>query len=118
MSGKSKSLSACISQSQSKGEGGKGAGKGTSNKTTSEKTPDIDNGNISKLEGTKGTGPSDVTTEEANSGTGSVSGAAAKRQLQYKKQAEAYILRQDVPSEVKQGVKHYFENIHNTESSN
>ena len=89
---------------------------GTSNKTSNEKTPDNDNGNITMLEGIKGEGSSDVTTEEANSGTGSASNAAAKRQLKYRKQAEAYIQRQDVPSEVKQGVKHYFENIHQTEN--
>ena len=68
------------------------------------------------MEGIKGQGPSDVTTEEANSGTGSTSGGVAKRKLQYRKQAEAYIQRQDVPSEVKQGVKHYFENIHQLEN--
>ena len=116
--GKGKSLQACISQCQSPGKGGKGAGMGTSSKTSNEKTPENDNGNLTSIEGIKGHGPSEVTVEEANSGTGSASGAAAKRQLQYKKQAEAYIQRQDVPPEVKEGVKHYFENIHNTESSN
>ncbi|MBW8017114.1 MAG: hypothetical protein FVQ82_13090 [Planctomycetes bacterium] len=114
--GKGKSLAACISQMESPDAGGKGIGMGTSNKTSSEKTPDNDNGNITSIEGIKGDGPSEVTTEEANSGTGSASNAAARRQLQYRKQAEAYIQRQDVPSEVKQGVKHYFENIHQTEN--
>jgi hypothetical protein len=92
--------------------GGLQAGDGSVDSRTDKKTPDSDNGNIQSMEGIKGQGPSDVTTEEANSGTGSVSGAVAKRKLQYRKQAEAYIQRQDVPSEVKQGVKHYFENIH------
>ena len=105
-----------ISQCMGTKPGGKGAGLGSVDSRTDKKTPDNDNGNITSIQGIKGQGPSEVTTEEANSGTGSASGTAASRQLQYRKQAEAYIQRQDVPSEVKQGVKHYFENIHQTEN--
>lgn len=92
--------------------GGQKAGFGSVDSRTDTTTPEVDNGNYTSLQGLKNTGPSQVTTEESDSGSGASASTGVHRQVEYRQQAEAYIQRQDVPVEVKQGVKRYFENIH------
>ncbi len=63
----------------------------------------------------KGSGPSAVQVQDAESGSGvsRVSTAERKRRFQY--QVEGLVRREDVPEPLKAGVKKYFENIHGTE---
>ena len=72
-------------------------------------------GNPDAITGQKGRGPSQTTVEEAASGTG-VSGrqASGASPAQYSRQLESFVDRPDVPEEVKEGVKNYFQSLHQT----
>jgi hypothetical protein len=110
----------CQKQGNKQGNkpGGNKAGTGSSDAKNDLPTEDLENGELSQLKGTKGAGPSQTMVEEAEDGTGvsSSGGSAIKRT--YQKQVESFVQRQDVPENVKAGVKAYFENIHETEKGN
>ena len=91
---------------------GKGIGSGSADSTNDQFTPDT--GNPDAITGIKGTGPSQTTVEEASSGTG-VSGQRGRAATpEYSRQLESFVDRPDVPEAVKDGVKNYFENLHQT----
>jgi len=73
------------------------------------------NGNLEQLVGQKGSGPSLSKVEEAESGSGVSSGKVSKKAKDFSKQLESFTERDDVPEELKQGVKEYFKNIHATD---
>jgi len=73
------------------------------------------NGNLEQLAGQKGSGPSLSKVEEAESGSGVSSNGRMKRAKDFSRQVESFTERDDVPEELKLGVKEYFKNIHTTE---
>ncbi len=73
------------------------------------------NGDLQQLKGQKGAGPSLSKVEEAESGTGVSSNRITAKARDYSRQMEAFIERDNVPEELKSGVKEYFKTIHNTE---
>ncbi len=92
--------------------GGKKAGSGSVDSRTSAASELFDNGNTVSIQGQKGSGPSQKMTEESDSGSGTASQGRAISEKEYKRQIENFIQREDIPEEVRQGVKNYFEIIH------
>lgn len=70
-----------------------------------------DNGSRDQLQGIKGQGPSNTSVEAADSGTGAASRQVRATEHAWKRQLEAFIQREDVPAEVKAGVREYFKGI-------
>ncbi len=91
--------------------GGKGIGSSTIANRREESDPALNNGNQQQLTGIKGSGPSDTTTEAATEGSGHATRTAKARETVWKHQMESFIQREDIPSEVKEGVKEYFKGI-------
>lgn len=100
---------------QSPNAGGKKAGMGSSLAQRDERDELIDNGQTEALKGVKGQGPSQTTVETADEGTGTSSRGAVARKREFRKQYESFVSREDVPEEVRSGVKQYFESIHQIE---
>jgi hypothetical protein len=92
--------------------GGSKAGTGTDPSRRNETDPLTDNGQTTALKGIKGTGPSLTTIESTAEGSGTSARRATEHNRTFARQYESFIAREDVPDEVKDGVKHYFENIH------
>ena len=69
-------------------------------------------GNESQLSGQQGQGPSDTKVEEAQSGTGVSSKIDRVTSQSMERQLESFVQRDDVPEQLKQGVKEYFKTIH------
>ncbi len=103
---------ACVT-CQSPNAGGKKAGWGSNTARREAQDELVDNGQTTQLKGTKGTGPSLKSVESADDGSGVSSRQATSRVRNYQKQFESFVQREDVPEQVKQGVKRYFEVIHN-----
>ncbi len=97
--------------------GGREAGVGTSDlQRTGEENPIVE-GNAFVLKGIKGDGPSLTQIQEADSGTG-VSGRRGQTvDREFQKQFESFVEREDIPEELKSGVKNYFLQIHQLENS-
>ena len=114
-------LSQCLSQCQGclNGQcnkpgskpGGKKAGNGTVESRRDGSDPLPFTTETMEIQGQKGQGPSDKTIEAADSGDRSGSRRAGARERTYQKQAESFVHREDVPAEVKEGVKNYFKTI-------
>jgi hypothetical protein len=100
------------------GDGGLEPGTGSSSNTNANVNDAPSTGDRSVLKGLKRQGPSINTTEVASDGSGSRSGSNARLIQQYRRQAESFIRREDVPEVVKSGVKRYFESIHQSEEGN
>ncbi len=97
------------------GSNGKKAGTGTDeNKREGESSPS--NGNLTKITGIKGEGKSRAWVEDAQSGSGVSQVRTVERKVDFKRQVEALIHREDVPEEMKEGVKTYFDLLHETET--
>lgn len=92
--------------------GGKKAGEGTDRAINTRTDPLEDNGNTTLLTGQKNHGPSLTAVEDADSGTGVSRLTDRARRQNLQRQLEAFVAREDVPDDVKAGVKAYFENIH------
>lgn len=114
-------LSQCLSQCQSymNGQcdkpgskpGGKKAGQGTVESRRDERDALPFASDTMQIQGQKGQGPSDKMTEAADSGDRTGSRRAGAKERAYQKQAESFVHREDVPAEVKEGVKNYFKTI-------
>ncbi|WP_395735312.1 hypothetical protein [Prosthecobacter sp.] len=98
------SLKACLKP-------GKKAGSATVESRRSESEATQDNGNRDQLTGQKGSGPSNTSIESADSGTGRATRTATLQEKAFQRQVESFIQREDVPAEVKEGVKEYFKGI-------
>lgn len=72
------------------------------------------NGNESQLTGQKGSGPSLTKIEDAQSGSGVSQKRTTGNAQSMGRQLESFVQRDDVPEELKQGVKEYFKTIHQT----
>jgi hypothetical protein len=96
--------------------GGHKAGWGTNTARRNVQDPLIDNGQTTQLKGQKGAGPSVTTVESADSGSGASSRKAEAKQRSFQHQFESFVQREDVPEAVRDGVKQYFEIIHETDA--
>jgi len=101
----------CQSLSQCIKPGGKKAGSATVESRRSESDATQDNGNRDQLTGQKGSGPSNTSIESADSGSGRATRTATVQEKVFQRQVESFIQREDVPAEVKEGVKEYFKGI-------
>jgi hypothetical protein len=90
---------------------GKKAGSGSLENRREGSDPNVNNGNQQQLTGQKGAGPSDTSTESADTGSGRATQTARLQEKVWKRQMESFIQREDVPAEVKEGVKEYFKGI-------
>lgn len=104
-------------QSPFAGKGGLKPGDGTVDSRRDEKDKLNDNGNTTQLKGQKGTGPSLTKIESADDGTGVSNRKAEAKERAFKKQFESFVQREDVPEDVKDGVKLYFESLHSAETT-
>ncbi|MBS3735173.1 MAG: hypothetical protein KGY99_09655 [Phycisphaerae bacterium] len=75
---------------------------------------DADTGELTRLRGQLGSGPSRVAVEHAADGSGVSHLASAERDARFRAQVESFVHREDVPHTLTQGVKRYFELIHRT----
>lgn len=96
--------------------GGKKAGFGSDTARRNEQDALVDNGQTTELQGIKGAGPSDTTIEAAESGSGVSTRRATVRQREFKHQFESFVGREDVPEAVRDGVKQYFQIIHEVDT--
>ncbi|MFZ2281146.1 MAG: hypothetical protein WAW39_25325 [Prosthecobacter sp.] len=101
------SLSQCLGTKP----GGKKPGSGTVESRRVESEATQDNGNRDQLTGQKGSGPSNTSIESADSGSGRATRTATLQEKAFQRQVESFIQREDVPAEVKEGVKEYFKGI-------
>jgi len=95
--------------------GGKEAGVGSIESRREGAEELTDNGNTSQLKGQKGSGPSLTKVEAADDGTGVSSRRGEAKERTFKKQFESFVQREDVPEDVKDGVKNYFNALHAAE---
>lgn len=93
--------------------GGKKAGMGTNTARRDQIDELVDNGMTTQLKGIKGRGSSLTTVEAAEDGSGVSSRQATSNvKRTFKRQFEAFVTREDIPDEIREGVKQYFEVIH------
>lgn len=95
--------------------GGKKPGDGTIESVRNQKDELKDNGQTTQLKGQKGTGPSLTKIEAADDGTGTSTAEKKAVKEGFRKQFESFVQREDVPEDVKDGVKQYFEALHAAE---
>ncbi|MFK5922606.1 MAG: hypothetical protein QM496_10535 [Verrucomicrobiota bacterium] len=107
---KSFSLSQCLKPGSK--PGGKKAGNGSVESRRDGMGENFDQGELTQLSGAKGSGPSQSTVESADDGSGVSSRRTAAKRREFKKQLESFVQREDVPDDVKEGVKQYFMQIH------
>lgn len=100
-----------LCQSQSL-KNGRGIGSSSNFSERLARDEVMDNGNTESLKGIKGQGPSQTSIETAEEGTGVASRGTTKSAREYKRQFESFVSREDVPDEVRAGVKQYFQSIH------
>ena len=106
-----------LAQMRAKGKSGKKAGVGTDETMREERDEKIDNGQFTKLKGLKGDGPSLTKVESAEDGTGVSGRNSTAKKRAFKRQFESFVEREDVPEDLKSGVKNYFTNIHENTSA-
>ncbi|MFC4992425.1 hypothetical protein [Rubritalea tangerina] len=75
------------------------------------------NGALEQLSGQKGGGPSLSKIEEAESGSGVSGNYTTKKAQDFSRQMESFVERDDVPEELKSGVREYFKRIHDADQS-
>lgn len=100
-----------LGENQCAAPGGKRAGVGV-DRTKREGAQEYGQGETTRLTGLKGKGPSEYAVEDAASGSGVSRLSGKARQTQFQFQVEAFVNREDVPENMKDGVKTYFERIH------
>jgi hypothetical protein len=107
----------CQSQCASPNAGGKKAGWGSNIARRDVVEELLDNGQTTLLQGIKGEGPSQTTVETAEDGTGTSGRIAAGKKRSFQRQFEAFVSREDVPEQVRSGVKNYFQSINNIDEA-
>lgn len=107
----SRFLSQCQSQVACNKPGLK-AGQGTQLSKNEMKTPELEAGQKSQIEAQKGEGRSQRSVEAASSGGGATSRVSQKKDVKYRHTMESLIKRDDIPENLKVGVKNYFTTIH------
>lgn len=111
--GQTQMLGLAQSMAQGQQPGGQKPGQGSVESRRNERDELKDNKNMAQLKGNPtGEGPSSNTTESAESGTGIAGRAAVDKQREFKRQMESMVRRDDIPEELKLGVREYFERVH------
>jgi hypothetical protein len=101
-----------LGQGRMAGGGGLKPGVGTDESKRKERDASPEVGNVASLEGQKGLGPSITAVEDADSGTGISNRSGETKTREFRRQMESFVRRDDVPEDVKMGVKEYFERVH------
>ena len=112
----SKRMAQAQGMSRSRQPGGKKAGKEDGTRERSETDKQTDNGNNTKLKGIKGSGPSITQLQAADDGDGTTRRKSSAKQRDFKRQFESFVDREDIPEDLKSGVKEYFTKIHQAET--
>ncbi len=110
----SKRCAQCQSSARS---GDKKAGRGSDDSSRAQRDKHVDNGQTTKLKGIKGKGPSLTQVEAAEDGDGTSYRRSTTRERDFKRQFESFVDREDIPDDLKSGVKNYFSNIHEGEQA-
>ena len=100
---------------ESQRKGGKKAGEGSDESSRDQRDERVDNGQNTKLKGLKGKGPSLTQVQAADDGDGTATRRSDAKQRDFKRQFESFVDREDIPEDLKNGVKEYFTNIHQVE---
>ncbi|MGJ8723202.1 MAG: hypothetical protein ACSHYB_01490 [Roseibacillus sp.] len=114
--GKSQGFVAGSGQSLQLGKGGLKPGVGTDQRRREGETEMPAEMAAERLKGQKGSGPSQSTVEDADSGAGISGRRNAVQERSFARQMESFVARDDVPEEMKLGVREYFERIHEVEA--
>jgi hypothetical protein len=101
---------------ESPNAGGKKAGAGSNNSRRDVEDELVDNGQTTRLKGIKAAGPSITSVESADDGSGISNRRHEARERNFERQFESFVQREDVPENVRDGVKRYFENIHQADA--
>ena len=115
LSKKTAGFQSSSSTMESKRVGGKKAGEGSDEAIREQRDERIDNGQNTKLKGLKGKGPSLTQVQAADDGDGTATRRSDVKQRDFKRQFESFVDREDIPEDLKNGVKEYFTNIHQAE---
>jgi len=107
-------LSDRVGQKPGRKPGGDQAGSGTDPTRNQAPTELALRGPTVQLQGIRSEGPSDSSVEQAGAGSGVAVRLAQARNRQYQRQLESFVGRHDVPEVLKDGVKSYFQRIHQT----
>lgn len=97
---------------RSPSSGGKQAGEGTDGRRRDGASDDPTDSLTTRLTGQKGAGESLTTIEDAEDGSGTSSRAHRAKTRRFRQQVESFVAREDVPEELRRGVREYFESIH------
>ena len=108
----SKRFSQAQSSNPSKRRGGKKAGEGSEDSNRQQRDERVDNGQNTKLKGIKGKGPSLTQIQATDDGDGVSRIRAKATKREFKQQFESFVDREDIPDDLRTGVKNYFTNIH------
>lgn len=92
--------------------GGREAGRGTSDRQRADQDNPETKGRASRLQGLHGQGPSLTQIQAADSGTGISRRAGEATERDFQRQFESFVEREDIPEDLKSGVKNYFLQIH------
>lgn len=95
--------------------GGLKPGTGHTDATRKEQDAATDNKNLAQLNGQQGQGESKSSVEAADSGTGITGRGSSEKSRDFRKQAESLVHRDDVPDDLKLGIREYFERVHKIE---
>ena len=99
-------------RSNSMAMGGKRAGEGSDHSQRKEKSALKENDQFAQLSGIKRKGPSNSSIEDAESGTGVSRRRGEAKERSYQRQFESFVHRDDVPEDLKTGVREYLKSIH------
>ena len=97
--------------------GGLKPGTGHIDGTRKDRDDAKDNQNFAQLNGQQGEGESKSSVEAADSGTGIAGRGPTDKSRDFRKQAESLVHRDDVPEDLKQGIREYFQRVHETDES-
>ena len=112
----SKRCSQCQSMALTRSKGGKKAGQGSvDSRREDDNKKNTNNQQYTRLKGIKGKGKSLIKTEAASDGSGVSGRKHSAKKRDFKRQFESFVGREDIPEDLKSGVKNYFSNIHQTE---
>jgi len=115
--GQCQSLGLGQSMAQSPNAGGLKPGVGSVESRRKERDELRDNDNLTQLKGQMNQdGPSTNSLESASSGSGIAGRSAVDRERDFRRQLESLVRRDDIPEELKLGVREYFERIHENDS--
>lgn len=116
--GRTQQLGLARSMSPSPNAGGREAGTGSVESRRDARDELQDNGNLAQLKGQQNAdGTSSQSVESADSGTGVAGRAAVDREREFRRQMESLVRRDDIPEELKLGVREYFERIHKMDNN-